>query len=123
MLCFLHKLYDLLKKGEELGLDDIVSWCGNGKSFKIHSRMEFEECIMPFYFSGTSFYKSFLRRLNMYEIYQHKYRNQNVNCTHDANGTYLIHRNIYKTWFDVFVVSYQSFLFLIFKQFILMDTL
>ena len=84
----------------------IFSWCGDGKSFKIHSRMEFDKDIKPFYFSGMNSYKFFLRQLNMYEINQHKYCNQDANGTHDANGMYLIHRNIHKTWFYVFVVSY-----------------
>ena len=76
--------------------------------------MEFEEYIMPFYFSGMNSYKFFLRQLNMYEINQHKYCNHDANGMHDSNGTYLIHRNIHKTWFDVFVVSLIISIFLYF---------
>ena len=78
---FPHKMYDLLEDVERKGLDDIVSWLPDGKSFKIHSQIGFEQSIMPLYFSGMSSYKSFRRQLNLYGIYQHRHRpNQ------DANG-------------------------------------
>ena len=78
---FPHKMYDLLADVERKGLDDIVSWLPDGKSFKIHSQIGFEQSIMPLYFSGMSSYKSFRRQLNLYGIYQHRHRpNQ------DANG-------------------------------------
>lgn len=78
---FPHKMYDLLEDVERKGLEDIVSWLPDGKSFKIHSQIGFEQSIMPLYFSGMSSYKSFRRQLNLYGIYQHRHRpNQ------DANG-------------------------------------
>ena len=78
---FPHKMYDLLEDVERKGLDEIVSWLPDGKSFKIHSQIGFEQSIMPMYFSGMSSYKSFRRQLNLYGIYQHRHRpNQ------DANG-------------------------------------
>jgi len=80
---FPHKMYDLLEDVERKGLDDIVSWLPDGKSFKIHSQIGFEQSIMPLYFSGMSSYKSFRRQLNLYGIYQHRHRpNQ------DANGKF-----------------------------------
>jgi len=66
---------------EQKGLDDIVSWLPDGKSFKIHSQIGFEQSIMPLYFSGMSSYKSFRRQLNLYGIYQHRHRpNQDANA-------------------------------------------
>jgi hypothetical protein len=82
---FPHKMYDLLDDVERKGLDDIVSWLPDGKSFKIHSQIGFEQSIMPLYFSGMSSYKSFRRQLNLYGIYQHRHRpNQDANAySHD----------------------------------------
>jgi len=78
---FPHKMYDLLEEVEERGLDHIVSWCDDGKSFRIYSHMAFENSIMPSYFSGMSSYKSFRRQLNLYGIYQHRHRpTQDVNA-------------------------------------------
>jgi hypothetical protein len=78
---FPHKMYDLLEDVEQKGLDDIVSWLPDGKSFKIHSQIGFEQSIMPLYFSGMSSYKSFRRQLNLYGIYQHRHRpNQDANA-------------------------------------------
>lgn len=74
-------MYDLLEDVERKGLDDIVSWLPDGKSFKIHSQIGFEQSIMPLYFSGMSSYKSFRRQLNLYGIYQHRHRpNQDANA-------------------------------------------
>jgi len=82
---FPHKMYDLLNDVERKGLNDIVSWLPDGKSFKIHSQIGFEQSIMPLYFSGMSSYKSFRRQLNLYGIYQHRHRpNQDANAySHD----------------------------------------
>lgn len=78
---FPHKMYDLLEDVTRKGLDDIVSWLPDGKSFKIHSQIGFEQSIMPLYFSGMSSYKSFRRQLNLYGIYQHRHRpNQDANA-------------------------------------------
>jgi len=70
---FPHRIYDLLEEVEERGFDDILSWCEDGKSFRIYNHKAFEETIMPFYFSGMSSYKSFRRQLNLYGIYQHQH--------------------------------------------------
>jgi hypothetical protein len=71
---FPHKMYDLLEGVERKGYTDIVSWLGDGKSFKIYNQTAFEETVMPLYFSGMSSYKSFRRQLNLYGIYQHRHR-------------------------------------------------
>ena len=91
---FPHKMYDLLEGVERNGYTDIVSWLGDGKSFKIYNQTAFEETVMPLYFSGMSSYKSFRRQLNLYGIYQHRHR-----PSQDANAyshEYLIrgHRNL-----------------------------
>jgi hypothetical protein len=91
---FPHKMYDLLEGVERKGYTDIVSWLGDGKSFKIYNQTAFEESVMPLYFSGMSSYKSFRRQLNLYGIYQHRHR-----PSQDANAyshEYLIrgHRNL-----------------------------
>ncbi|MGK3756573.1 MAG: hypothetical protein ACI8RD_008887 [Bacillariaceae sp.] len=91
---FPHKMYDLLEGVERKGYTDIVSWLGDGKSFKIYNQTAFEETVMPLYFSGMSSYKSFRRQLNLYGIYQHRHR-----PSQDANAyshEYLIrgHRNL-----------------------------
>jgi len=70
---FPHKMYDLLEDVERKGLNNIVSWCSDGKSFKIHNQIAFEQSIMPLYFSGMSSYKSFRRQLNLYGIYKHRH--------------------------------------------------
>mmetsp|Transcript_10285 Transcript_10285/g.11815 ORF Transcript_10285/g.11815 Transcript_10285/m.11815 type:complete len:385 (+) Transcript_10285:160-1314(+) len=70
---FPHKMYDLLEDVEHKGFDNIVSWCSDGKSFKIHNQIAFEQRIMPLYFSGMSSYKSFRRQLNLYGIYKHRH--------------------------------------------------
>lgn len=78
---FPHKMYDLLEDVQRKRLDNIVSWLPDGKSFKIHSQIGFEQSIMPLYFSGMSSYKSFRRQLNLYGIYQHRHRpNQDANA-------------------------------------------
>jgi len=97
---FPHKMYDLLEEVEERGLDDIVSWCDDGRSFRIYSHLAFEKSIMPLYFSGMSSYKSFRRQLNLYGIYQHRHR-----PTQDANGTYFIHTHMRTTCLLCFVLS------------------
>ena len=82
---FPHKMYDLLEDVGRKGLDDIVSWLPDGKSFKIHDQVRFEQSIMPMYFSGMSSYKSFRRQLNLYGIYQHRHR-----PSQDANGKFCL---------------------------------
>ena len=82
---FPHKMYDLLEDVGSKGLDDIVSWLPDGKSFKIHDQVRFEQSIMTMYFSGMSSYKSFRRQLNLYGIYQHRHR-----PSQDANGKFCL---------------------------------
>jgi len=82
---FPHKMYDLLEDVGRKGLDDIVSWLPDGKSFKIHDQVRFEQSIMTMYFSGMSSYKSFRRQLNLYGIYQHRHR-----PSQDANGKFCL---------------------------------
>jgi len=78
---FPHKMYDLLEDVEHKGFDNIVSWCSDGKSFKIHNQIAFEQRIMPLYFSGMSSYKSFRRQLNLYGIYKHRHGVYCVICS------------------------------------------
>lgn len=62
---FTSKLYALLEDAETVGFEDVVSWCLDGKAFKVHNRKKFSEVISANYFQQTR-YKSFLRQLNLY---------------------------------------------------------
>ena len=65
---FPFRLYDMLEAAEPNKFDHIVCWVFHGRSFKVHDSKEFEERILPEYFSGQSKYKSFLRQLNFYKF-------------------------------------------------------
>lgn len=61
------KLYQMLEEVEEQGLDYIVSWQHDGRSFRVHRPEKFVEDILPFY-SRCSKMKSFQRQLNFYKF-------------------------------------------------------
>lgn len=65
LVAFPMKLYALLQDSEAMGFENIVSWCCDGKAFKVHNRKIFFDWIAPKYFQQTK-YKSFLRQLNLY---------------------------------------------------------
>jgi hypothetical protein len=55
----------MLEEVENDGLDKIISWVPHQSAFKIHEPKEFEQWILPRYFSQTK-YRSFLRQLYLY---------------------------------------------------------
>ena len=81
---FPWKLYDMLERAEQDGLQDIVAWQGEKQdSFKVFKPQLFVDKLMPQYFKQTK-YKSFQRQLNLYGFtrinegpgkggYKHKY--------------------------------------------------
>lgn len=64
-LPFPWKLHKLLQEAENNGETHIVSWMGDGKSFKVHKPKTFAEEVMPHYFSQTKF-NSFRRQCYNY---------------------------------------------------------
>lgn len=60
-----HLLEDVTSKHEKL--QDVVSWCPDGKSFKIHNKERFTNEIIPVYF-GPLKYRSFQKNLNMWDF-------------------------------------------------------
>lgn len=71
---FPFKLHRLLEDAADQGNEHIVSWLPDGKSFKIHSKEEFEILILPRYYT-TSFspkYRSFCRQLTIYGFHRGK---------------------------------------------------
>ncbi|CAJ1960004.1 unnamed protein product [Cylindrotheca closterium] len=63
--CFPQRLFLLLKLVEEKGLDHVVSWVNDGSAFKVHDLKEFQDVLLPKYFS-TKKYASFTRQLCAY---------------------------------------------------------
>jgi hypothetical protein len=55
---FPWKLHDMLDDAAAGGLESIVSWTDNGRSFKVHKPQKFVESVMCRYFKQTK-YKSF----------------------------------------------------------------
>jgi len=62
---FPMKLHEALTQIENDGLDSIVGWLPHGRSFMIHKPKEFEDYILPKYFTMTK-KSSFLRQLRLY---------------------------------------------------------
>lgn len=62
---FPQKLYHILQNVQVDGYDSIISWLPHGRAFRIHKQHEFEDIILPRYFSMTK-KTSFLRQLNLY---------------------------------------------------------
>jgi hypothetical protein len=69
---FPYKLHRLLRLVEQQGLTHIVSWLPCGAAFKVHDIKSFEECVLPKMGGRLSYYKSFLRQLNMYTFKRSK---------------------------------------------------
>lgn len=63
---FPSKLHELLDDAEEKGHDGVVSWCPDGKSFRIHHPLEMVP-VLTSYFRQTK-YKSLLRQLQGYDF-------------------------------------------------------
>eukprot|EP00934_Nitzschia_sp_Nitz4_P003999 Nitzschia sp. Nitz4//scaffold33_size148984//2616//3251//NITZ4_002908-RA/size148984-processed-gene-0.152-mRNA-1//-1//CDS//3329548367//3989//frame0 len=63
---FPGKLHDMLDHAESEGLQHVVSWSPDGKSFTIHKPKQIIE-ILPMFF-GHSKYRSFHRQLNMWSF-------------------------------------------------------
>jgi HSF-type DNA-binding len=62
---FPWRLHEMLQDMEEQGLDCIVSWMPDGKTFRVHRPTEFVDRIAPKYFRHKR-YKSFQRQLYLY---------------------------------------------------------
>jgi hypothetical protein len=63
---FPWKLHDMLDYSDAInGIQHIVSWQDDGRSFKVHKPAKFVDAIMPQFFKQTK-YKSFQRQLNLY---------------------------------------------------------
>lgn len=66
-LKFPETLFLLLQEIEEQGLEDVVSWQPDGRSFRVHKTERFVEEILPKYFRCSKM-KSFQRQLNFYKF-------------------------------------------------------
>ncbi len=64
---FPAKLYQMLQEVDEQGLDHIVSWQHDGRSFRVHKSEKFVTEILPSYFRCSKM-KSFQRQLNFYKF-------------------------------------------------------
>jgi hypothetical protein len=62
---FPWKLHDMLDYADANGIQHIVAWQDDGRSFKVHKPAKFVIAIMPQFFKQTK-YKSFQRQLNLY---------------------------------------------------------
>ncbi|KAL7579747.1 hypothetical protein ACA910_021889 [Epithemia clementina (nom. ined.)] len=62
---FPFKLHRMLEHAEKNGLEDVISFTPDGRTFAIHKPREFVASIMPKYFT-TSRMSSFQRQLNLY---------------------------------------------------------
>ena len=52
---FPSRLYQLLEDAEKDGLESIISWMPDGKSFKVHDKEKFERDLMPRYFGSSKY--------------------------------------------------------------------
>lgn len=66
---FPTKLYQMLQEVEQQGLDTIVSWQHDGRSFRVHKPEKFVSDILPSYFRCSKM-KSFQRQLNFYKFHR-----------------------------------------------------
>jgi len=64
---FPAQLYRMLREVEAQGLDYIISWLGDGRSFQVHEPEEFVKQVLPRYFRCSKM-KSFQRQLNFYKF-------------------------------------------------------
>jgi hypothetical protein len=65
-LSFPWRLFSMLENSTKEGFDSIVSWTGNGTSFKVHNQEKFVATILPRYFKMARKYNSFTRQLYAY---------------------------------------------------------
>jgi hypothetical protein len=65
-LPFPGRLHALLESAEAEGLDHIVSWSLDGKSFKVHDSKKFCQYCCQLFFRNQTQYKSFQRQLHLY---------------------------------------------------------
>ncbi|KAG7342513.1 HSF-type DNA-binding protein [Nitzschia inconspicua] len=63
---FAVRVHRMLTAVSELGLEDIVSWNPDGRTFRVHKPSEFERWVLPNYFTKQTQYRSFQRQLNFY---------------------------------------------------------
>jgi hypothetical protein len=61
-------LHTMLEDAEVKGFEHVVSWLPNSNMFKIHNSAKFTQDILKHYFPNQTFYKSFLRQLNIYDF-------------------------------------------------------
>eukprot|EP00980_Cylindrotheca_fusiformis_P010948 scaffold2504_cov94-Cylindrotheca_fusiformis.AAC.2 len=64
-LTFPCRLFLLLKKSEECGMEDVISWTTDGQGFKVHDPTEFEKHLLSQNFKMKK-YSSFTRQLCAY---------------------------------------------------------
>lgn len=64
VVAFPFKLYEMLERVEEEGLEHIVSWQPHGRSFVVHKPNEFKQILNRFF--NLSKIPSFQRQLNLY---------------------------------------------------------
>mmetsp|Transcript_19205 Transcript_19205/g.53509 ORF Transcript_19205/g.53509 Transcript_19205/m.53509 type:complete len:284 (-) Transcript_19205:193-1044(-) len=67
---FPHDLYDLLETMGQWGLESVIAWMPDGRSFKIDDHLRFETQFLHLFFNEMKSYRSFRRQLNNYGIYQ-----------------------------------------------------
>lgn len=86
---FPFKLHQLLDDAAKEGNEHIVSWLPHGKAFKVHSKKEFENEILPRYYSATTKYRSFSRQLSIYGFKRMKEGSSNTtSCAAKDHGAY-----------------------------------
>jgi hypothetical protein len=78
----------MLAESERDGLSHIVSWCGDGKSFKIHKPKLFMEKVLRKYFPGQTRIKSFQRQLKLYSFQRIK---NGSGSSSDKKGSWYFH--------------------------------
>jgi len=63
---FPDKLHRMLQEVHDNGEDSIVSWLPHGRAFRVHKRFDFEEKVLPKYFTGQTKWGSFCRQCQLY---------------------------------------------------------
>eukprot|EP00429_Kryptoperidinium_foliaceum_P072829 CAMPEP_0176052128 /NCGR_PEP_ID=MMETSP0120_2-20121206/25918_1 /TAXON_ID=160619 /ORGANISM="Kryptoperidinium foliaceum, Strain CCMP 1326" /LENGTH=194 /DNA_ID=CAMNT_0017385569 /DNA_START=550 /DNA_END=1134 /DNA_ORIENTATION=+ len=64
---FPFKLHKILEDADAQGLDSIISWHPDGKSFKVHDKEQLEKQVLPRYLHSPK-YRSFQRQLSFYNF-------------------------------------------------------
>jgi len=81
MMKFPDVLYEMLEAAQKEGFDDIVSWLPDGKTFRVHQKLDFVQDIMPRFF-GLSKYKSYQRNLNLWGFFAVGTGPRKGDCSH-----------------------------------------